>query len=273
MQLLDDFLVRAVLAGIGVALITGPLGCFVVWRRLAYFGETLAHASLLGAALAFAMEINAILSIFLVALALAIGLVYLERGRILATDTLIGILSPAVLALGVIVISLMTSLRIDLNSLLFGDILAVSKSDLVVIYIGGFVVLSGLAVIWRDLFAATVNRDLAISEGIRADRLSYIFLVMLALTIALAIKIVGVLLIAALMIIPAAASRSLARTPELMAALASVIGTTSVVLGLSASATWDTPSGASIVLAAVVLFALSQVPWVKMVVVLKKKER
>lgn len=256
-------MVRAVLAGMGVAVVTGPLGCFVVWRRLAYFGETLAHASLLGVALALAMSINPVLPVFAVALALALTLVVLERSQMLPTETLIGILSPVVLAIGLIVISGKSTFIVDLNGLLFGDILAVSKSDLTAIYCGGAVILAVLLWIWRDLFAATVNPDLARSEGIKIDRLRLILLVLLALMIAFAIKIVGVLLIAALLIIPAAAARALSKTPEAMAVLASVIGMLSVGAGLFSSATWDTPSGASIVVAAAVFFALSQLPWIK----------
>lgn len=252
----DDFFVRALLAGIGVALTAGPLGCFVVWRRMAYFGDTMAHAGLLGVALALVLQIAPVFGVFAVAAAIAGILLLLDRRGALSTDALLGLLSHGTLAVGLVLVALMTWVRIDLTALLFGDVLAVGVDDLVLIWTGGAVVLAGLAWIWRPLLADTVHPDLAAAEGMRPGRARAVLMLLMALVIAVAMKVVGVLLITALLIIPAAAARRVSATPEAMAALAAMTGVLAVVLGLFASLHWDTPSGPSIVVAAIVLFAL-----------------
>ena len=202
--MLDDFFVRALLAGIGMAAVAGPLGCFIVWRRLAYYGDTLAHAALLGVALAFLLEINITLAVFAVALFVSLALLALERRAGLSADALLGILSHSALALGLVVISTMAWLRVDLMGLLFGDILSVSRIDVAMIWIGGAAVLAILALIWRPLFAATVSPELAEAEGMNVTRANLLFMVLMAIVIAIAMKVVGVLLITAMLVIPAA---------------------------------------------------------------------
>ena len=256
----DDFFVRALVAGVGVALVAGPLGCFVVWRRLSYFGDTLAHSALLGVSLAVFFEVNAIISVFLVAIAISMFLLFLQKGGGLASDALLGLLSHSALALGLVAIAFMSWVRIDLQALLFGDILSVSKHDLVIVWGGGLAVLGVLAVIWRQLFAATVNEELAHAEGMNPDRTNIIFMLLMAFIIAISMKIVGVLLITALLIIPAATARKLAFNPEQMAIYSALIGVIAVCGGLFGSLQWDTPSGPSIVVMALVLFILTLLP-------------
>ncbi|MDA4844511.1 metal ABC transporter permease [Hoeflea poritis] len=257
---LDDFFTRAMVAGIGVAIIAAPLGCFVVWRRLAYFGDTLAHAALLGVALAFLFELNITLAVFVVCAAVAVALLLLQRRATLSSDSLLGLLAHSSLALGLVVLAFMTWIRMDLMGFLFGDILAVSKSDIATIYAGGAVVLSVIVLIWRSLFAATVNRELAEAEGMHPERSNLVFMLLMATVIAISMKIVGVLLITALLIIPAAAARRFSSGPEQMAVIAGVIGIASIICGLYGSLTWDTPSGPSIVVAALVFFLISVSP-------------
>ena len=258
--MLDDFFVRALVAGIGVALVAGPLGCFIVWRRLAYFGDTLSHAALLGVALAFLFEIDITLAVFAVSACVALALLALQKRANLSADALLGLLAHASLALGLVVLAFMTWVRIDLMGFLFGDILATTEADILVIYLGGALVLAVLAFVWRPLFAATVNRELAEAEGVAPERANIVFMLLMAIVIAIAMKIVGVLLITAMLIIPAAAARRFATGPEQMALLAAAIGALSVVMGLSGSLAWDTPSGPSIVVAALVLFIFSVSP-------------
>ncbi len=258
--MLDDFFTRALVAGIGVALVAGPLGCFIVWRRMAYFGDTLSHAALLGVALSLLLSINTTLAVGAVSVVIAMLLVLLRRNDTLSSDALLGLLSHSALALGLVCLAFMTWVRVDLLGLLFGDILAVTRIDIALIYAGGGIVLMVLALIWRQLFAATVSPDLAAGEGLRPERTELIFMILTAIVIAISLKIIGALLITALLIIPAAAARRLSATPEQMAVLAAIIGSASVVGGLYASLNYDTPSGPSIVVAAVVLFTLSLVP-------------
>jgi len=258
--MLDDFFVRAIIAGLGVALVAGPLGCFIVWRRMAYFGDTMSHAALLGVALGFLLDVHVFIGVVAVTVLIAFVLVSLQQRPWLSADTLLGILSHSALSLGLVAIGLMAWLRLDLMGYLFGDILAVTRTDIAWIYAGGAVVLAVLAAIWRPLLAATVHEDLARAEGVPAARVRMLFMVLIALVIALAMKLVGILLITALLIIPAAAARRFARTPEQMAIGAAIAGCAAVVLGLQGSLYLDTPSGPSIVVAAAALFALSLLP-------------
>jgi zinc transport system permease protein len=254
---MPEFLLYALLAGIGVALVSGPLGVFAVWRRMAYFGDTLAHSALLGVTFGLLLNINLNLSIALGCLLLALLLVALQHNRFLATDTLLGILSHSTLALGLICVSLFSESRMDLLAYLFGDILAVTQGDLISIWTIALGVLVLMFWLWRPLLAITVNEELAAVEGIPVAKVRLVFMLLMALVIAIAMKVVGVLLITALLIIPAAASRRLSQTPEQMAVLASLIGSLATVMGLAVSYQWDTPAGPSIVLSSTLLFVFT----------------
>ena len=257
--MLDDFLTRALLAGIGLALVTGPAGCFVVWRRLACFGETIAHSALLGVAFAVLLDLQLVVGIFAAASAVVLVMFHLERRDTLPTDTLLGLLAHGGLALGLVLLSFFPNMRLDLQALLFGDILAVSRTDLAMIWVGGAVALGVLCWIWRPLLAATVSADLATVAGLRPERARLVFGILVAAVIAVAIKIVGVLLIVALWVIPAAMVRRFASSPEKMAAGAAAAGIVAVAVGLLASAKFDTPSGPSIVVAALLVFMVTRV--------------
>lgn len=258
--MLDDFFTRALVAGIGVALVAGPLGCFIIWRRLAYFGDTLSHAALLGVALALLLQMNMTLAVFAICALVALALLALQRRATMSSDSLLGLLSHSALALGLVCLAFMTWVRVDLMGFLFGDVLAVSRTDIALIYGGGAAVLVVTWAIWRRLFAATVSAELAEAEGLDPARANIVFMLLVATVIAIAMKIVGVLLITALLIIPAATARRFARGPEQMAVLAAACGAASVAAGLFGSLEFDTPSGPSIVVAALVLFLLSLLP-------------
>jgi zinc transport system permease protein len=255
----DDFFTRAMVAGIGVALVAGPLGCFIVWRRMAYFGDTMAHSALLGVALSILLGANMTAGVFLVAALVAVALLLLQRRNALSSDALLGILSHSTLAIGLVMLAFMSWVRIDLMGFLFGDILAVSKLDIAFVYGGGALVLAALAALWRPLLAATVSTELAEAEGLRPERARIAFMLLMAAVIAIAMKIVGILLITSLLIIPAATARRFSGTPEMMAVMASLIGVVAVVSGLFGSLQFDTPSGPSIVVAALALFLVSQI--------------
>lgn len=257
--MLDDFFIRALLAGTGVALLAGPFGCFVIWRRMAYFGDTMAHSALLGITLSLVLQVHSGIGVFVVAGVLALSLVFLQSRADLPTDTLLGILSHSTLALGLIAIGLMTRNQVDLLGYLFGDVLAVSREDLTIIGIGGMIALLVLAFIWRPLLASTVNEELARAEEQQPQTVQLIYLLLLAAVIAMAIKIVGILLITALLVIPAATARRFAGSPETMALLASALGVVAVIVGLSSSLNFDTPAGPSIVVASLVVFLVSVV--------------
>ena len=263
--MLVDFFTRTLIAGIGVALVAGPLGCFIIWRRMAYFGDTLSHAALLGVALSLLLNVNTTLAVGAVSILLAIVLMALRRSDTLSSDALLGLLSHSALALGLVCLAFMTWVRVDLLGLLFGDILAVTPLDIAMIYGGGALVLAVLVIIWRRLFAATVSPDLAAGEGLKPERAEFIFTLLTAIVIAISLKIIGALLITALLIIPAATARRFSASPEQMAVIAALIGAAAVVGGLYSSLNYDTPSGPSIVVAAMALFVVSLVPGVQIV--------
>ena len=266
----DDFIFRAFVAGIGLALIAGPLGCFIVWRRLSYFGDTIAHSSLLGVVISYALNFNLILTVFIISCFIALSLLFLQKRTNLPDDALLGLLSHSVLAIGLVLLGLLSFIRIDLMGLLFGDILSVNFTDILFVWIGGSIVLILLIWIWRPLFAGTVNLELAKAEGLNPELANAIFTLLIAAVIAIAIKIVGILLITGLLIIPASASRNLSSTPIQMAILASLIGVISVVLGLFSSLTWNTSTGPAILSIAMGIFILTLLPWKKLLI--SKKE-
>lgn len=252
--MLDDFLIRALVAGLLVAAAAAPLGCFVIWRRMAYFGDATAHAAILGVALALAFSVSIYLGTLVTALAMAV-IVSVLAGRGWAMDTTLGVLAHSALALGLVAVSFLPGARVDLSAYLFGDILTVTRGDLVIIGLGAAAVIALMAWRWRGLLAATVSEDLAQSAGIDARLERLILTLALAITVAVALRVVGALLIAAMLIVPAAAARTLARSPEGMAALALLVGAGSVAAGLVLSMSLDTPAGPSIVAAAAGAFA------------------
>ncbi|MCG6285818.1 zinc ABC transporter permease subunit ZnuB [Vibrio vulnificus] len=260
-----EFLLPSLLAGLGIALIAGPLGSFVVWRRMAYFGDTLAHASLMGLALGFLLDVNLYLALIVCCLALAVILVTLQKQQLVASDTLLGILAHSALSIGLVAVSFLDNVRVDLMSYLFGDLLAVSPQDLLFIYAGVAAVGATLYLFWRPLLSTTVNEELAAVEGTNIDLIRLILMLMVGIVIAVGMKFiavgmkfVGALIMTSLLIIPAAAARRFAQSPEQMAGFASLIGVLAVLGGLTLSWHFDTPAGPSVVISATAIFMLAQ---------------
>ena len=253
----DDFFIRALVAGIGVAIVTGPLGCFVVWRRLSYFGDTLAHSALLGVTIAYSFQFNIAFSVFLISSLIALILIKLQKRTNLPGDALLGLLAHSSLAVGLVVIGFLTFIRFDIMGLLFGDILAVNNTDLLIIWLGGGLILLVLKIIWKPLFASTVNYELAEAEGLNPDRAKAVFTILMAALIAISIKMVGLLLITGMLIIPAAMARNVSDSPFKMVLFSIIGGLLSVLIGLFSSLEFNTPSGPSIIAAALFLFILS----------------
>ena len=252
----DDFVLRALIAGAGVALIAGPLGCFVVWRRMAYFGDSLAHSALLGIALGLITGLNSNLGTVVVCSVFAVLLLWLQHIRVLATDTLLGILAHAALSIGMVVLSFVDNQRFDLHAYLFGDILTVTVHDIYWIFGGGVVVLFLLIKNWSSLTLMTLHEDLARAEGVKTFWVNLILVLLMTIVVAVSIRIVGILLITSLLTIPAATARHFVRSPEAMAVGASILGLIAVFGGIYGSAFLDTPTGPSIVSVATLLFVV-----------------
>lgn len=252
---MPEFLLFALFGGLGVAAVAGPLGAFVVWRRMAYFGDTLAHSALLGITVGFLLDINLNLAVVVCCVILALMLVIMQRQRFVATDTLLGIMAHSALSLGLVAVAIM-EIRVDLMAYLFGDLLAVDSTDLYWIYGGGAMVLVLLKLFWQPLLAITINEELAAVEGTNVALTRLFLMLLIAVVIAIAMKIVGLLLITSLLIIPAATARRLARSPEQMALGAALVGCLSIGGGLALSWHYDTPAGPSVVVAALALFVV-----------------
>lgn len=254
--LLEPFLVRALIAGIGIAIVVGVLGCFVVWRRMAYFGDSLAHSALLGVALGMLAGVSVNIGIVFVCAVFAGSLVWLQQQRWLATDTLLGILAHSALSVGMVAISFLDAPRFDVQAYLFGDLLSVHWSDIIWIYAGGAVVVGLIVANWPSLVLMTIHEDLARAEGVRPVLMQLLLMLMMTLVVAISVRMVGMLLITSLLIIPAATARQLVRSPEAMALLAAILGMVAVGIGMAASLSLDTPTGPTIVSASAAMFAL-----------------
>lgn len=254
--MIEDFILRALIGGMAVAVIAGPLGCFVVWRRMAYFGATMSHSALLGVALGIAVGADPAAGTIAVCIAIALVVVFMESGRLLASDTVMGILAHSALAWGVAAIALMPGVRVDLMGYLFGDVLAIGWGDIRVIAAIGIALGIGILALWRPLLSVTVDEELARVEGVRAAAARVALMLMLALLVAVGMKVVGILLIVSLLVIPPAAARMISATPEGMALMAALLAAASVALGMALSLTADVPAGPAIVIVASLFFAL-----------------
>ena len=258
--MIDEFMIDALLAGIALALVAGPLGCVVVWRRMAYFGDTLAHSALLGVALAVSAELLPIIGVVFIGVVLAALLFWLEQRRELSADTLLGILSHSALALGLIVFSIIQarSPGVDLMAYLFGDILAVNQQEIIWMYAAAVFILFVFAGLWRPLIAMSLNEDMARVDGVNVPLVRFTFMLLLAMVIAAAIKVVGILLVTALLIIPAASARAFSNTPVQMVLLSTMVAVAVVVVGLGASFYQDLPAGPAIVVTAALGFFITR---------------
>jgi zinc transport system permease protein len=254
---IEPFLLRALAAGVGLAIIAAPLGAILVWNRMAYFGETVAQASLVGVALGLLLQIDVTVSVIVTTLAVAGLLIVLGRQKLVPLDAILGLTHHGTLALGVIATTLLAGPSVDLMGYLFGDVFAVTSTDLWLIYGGGAVVLAVMAALWQPLLRVAVHEELASAEGVASRRIRAAFIVVLALTIAIAMKIVGVLLAIAFLIVPIVAARPFAATPEGLVGAAAAVGAISVALGLTLSANADAPGGPSIVLCMALIAGLS----------------
>lgn len=255
-KITDPFILRGILAGLAVAMISGLVGCFVVWRRMSYYGESIAHSSLLGVGLGILMGVGINLGIVFTCLLFGILFLWLQQSKLLSSDTLLGVLAHLALSIGIIVIS-MNRIKIDVHAFLFGDILAVTQNDLWGMYLAVLFVVIIICLNWSSLLLVTIDEDLAKAEGVNPLFINLLLTSILTIVVAVSIQIIGLLLITAMLIIPAATSRRLVNSPEKMAIVATLLGIISVILGIYLSVEIDAPSGPSIVVVSAVLFFIS----------------
>lgn len=251
-----EFMWIAACAAVGMAIMAGVLGCFVVWRRMAYFGDALSHASVLGVAISLGFGFSVYLGVAGIACLVAV-LLWGFLGSQHSTDSLLGVISHGALAIGLISAALWGN-GISLEAVLFGDILVLEWRDALYIWAGVGVICCYVLWRWRALILSTLGEDLAASEGVDVRREQFFLALALAMLVGLALQVVGAILITAFLIIPAAAARTITRTPEAMAAMAVFVGVAAVMSGLAGSYYWDTPAGPSMVAAATMIFVVLQ---------------
>ncbi|MFH0830834.1 MAG: metal ABC transporter permease [Parcubacteria group bacterium] len=255
--LTSDIFLRALAVGLLIALAAGSLGTMVVIRRMSFFADAIAHASLTGIALGVLLQIDPLWAAIVFSLAVGLGIAWLARRNTLALDTIIGVFYSTAVALGVIIIGGLKGIRIDLESFLFGDILAVSRVDLVVAAVLVVVVLVVFGFILGPLVQLALNRDLARVQGVKVNLYEILFMSLMALMVAVGIKLVGIVLIGPLLIMPAAAAKNVSRSLLGMLVLSLILALVGVVAGMYGSVWLASPVGPTIVVAMAVLFGLS----------------
>jgi len=253
MTMIDPFFFNILMIAIGIAILTGIMGCFVVWRRMAYFGDSLSHSALLGVVIGVLLGINMQISIIFVCLVFSLLFVYLQQNKMLSNNTLLGILAHGSLSFGMVAFSFLDK-NINLHSFLFGDILTINVTDIYWIYGVGIGILSVIYYYWSSLILVILSEELAVAEGVSLFWMNVIFMILISLVIALSLQIIGALLITSMLIIPAATARHFAKSLKIMVLLSIFFGILSMISGLFLSLHFDTPTSPTIVSFAVALF-------------------
>lgn len=244
----------ALVGSVGVAVAAAILGCFVVWRRMAYFGDSLAHSSLLGTALGIALGVSNDIGVMIVCAIFALSLFWLQRQRILTIDSLLGILAHSALGLGIITITFLGVEDFDLHGHLFGDVMTVGKQQVINIYIVSTIALIAIIRYWQHMVLMTIHEDLAQAEGVSIDKMHILLLALVTIVVAVAMHIVGVLLITSMLIIPAATARQITKSPEAMAIAAATVSVIAVLFAVPLAGYYNIPAGPTIVVAHTIMF-------------------
>ena len=255
---MEDFILRALIAALGISIIAGSLGCFVIWKRMSYFSESISHSALLGVSLGLASGLGMHAGLVIVGVVFAGLIVILQQKQVLSSDAILGIFSHLALSLGIVILGIIGGENTDYFALLFGDVLSINDQDIVWIYAVLLIIISLLVVFWQKLLLLTLNEELAVSQGLNRTFYQLLFMLMIALTVSISVQIVGVLLITSLLIIPPAVARVFANSPLRMVFQSIGISIVAVLMGLSASVFYDLATGPTIVIALGVLFTLSQ---------------
>jgi zinc transport system permease protein len=255
---MEDFILRALLAAVGISIIAGSLGCFVIWKRMSYFSESISHSALLGVSLGLASGLGLHFGLIIVGVIFAILIVILQQRQFLSNDAILGIFSHISLSLGVVILALVGGANTDYFSLLFGDILSITNQDIIWIYAVLALVSILLITFWQRLLLLTLNEELGVASGLNKLAYQLLFMLMIALTVSVSVQIVGVLLITSLLIIPPAIARVFAHSPPQMVLFSIITSIIAVIIGLKGSMHYDIATGPTIVIALGALFMLSQ---------------
>ncbi|RUA06266.1 MAG: hypothetical protein DSY43_02585 [Gammaproteobacteria bacterium] len=256
---MEGFILRAVLAAVGISIIAGSLGCFVIWKRMSYFSDSISHSALLGVSLGLVSGLGLHFGLIVVGITFAILIVILQQRQFLSNDAILGIFSHISLSLGIVILALVGGANTDYFSLLFGDILSISNQDIIWIYAILILVGTLLITFWQRLLLLTLNEDLGVASGLNKILYQILFMLMIALTVSVSVQIVGVLLITSLLIIPPAIARVFSNNPAQMVLFSILTSIIAVIIGLSGSMYYDIATGPTIVIALGALFITSQV--------------
>ena len=254
-----EFMQRAFVAALVVGTLCSTIGTYVVLRKLSFIGDGIAHASFAGIVIAYLRGMDYYVGAAIVAVLTALGIGYVTRRAKVSLDTAIGVLFTGAFALGVFLMSRLPTYNIDLQGFLFGNILAVSRGDIVLILVLAALVFAVLIVIYRPLLYASFDPVVAEASGIPVPLIDYVLLVLLALTVVISLEAVGIVLVAALLVTPAATAYQLTRRFRRMLALSALIGAICAVAGLYASYYLHAASGATIVLLVTLVFFMAMV--------------
>ncbi len=259
--MLDDFLIRSLLAGILMVLVAAPMGCLMVWQRLAFLADTLGHAAVLGVALGLVMSINPMMSVLLIIL-LVMVIMQLSQRRLhvsagVLSESVLAILSYTGLSAGILILGVSGRSNVSLEAILFGDLLATSMQDLMFIGITVLILLGLLWKHWHSFVAVTVSPEIAQAEGISVQKTQLLLYLMIALLVAVMMKIMGVLLIGAMLVIPVNAARVFSRGPEQMVLISLGFGLISLFSGMFFSWQFDLQTGPAVVVVATLWLLLA----------------
>lgn len=249
----DEILV-SLFAGIGIAIVAGVLGCFILWGRMAYFSDSLAQSSLLTVALSILYSFNVNLGILIICSLFSLILAYCQYKNILSVDSILGILANSMLSVAIIIVAFMDNVDFSIHQYLFGDLDLIKISDLYWIYIGGLFIIVLIIINWSSLLLSTINEDLARAENLNVFAMNVMKMLLLSIFVAVSMRVLGILLITSMLLIPAATSRQLTKSPETMAIVSALIGIASMLLGLWMSICFDLPSGPIIIVVSTSIF-------------------
>jgi zinc transport system permease protein len=252
----DSFLINAIIGGLIIASISGLLGSFVLWKNMAYFGDALSHTALLGITIGILFHLNLTIAVTLVAIIFAI--IFSQNATRYSNDTMLGVISYSALSIAIIINSY-KKIKMDLISYLFGDILAINHQDLIYLIICTVIISIWIYRNWSELVMLSICEEYLHASGGNVRKIKLGFALILALFIATSFKIVGILLITAMLIIPAASALAISRSPAQMVRTAMLIGSLSCVLGITGAFYFDTPTGPSIVVSSLTFFMLTNI--------------
>ena len=251
------FIQRALIASVMVGILCPFVGNFVVLRRMSFFADAISHSAFAGIATGALLGIDLSVSSVAVAILIALLIAFLSEKTSLSHDTVIGVAFSGAIATGMLIMGMLRGYRADLLTFLFGDILAITENDLLLIFAIGILTVAVLLICLKPFLQITFNRDLARVEGVNVRFFEYMLFLIIAIVITVSLKIIGIILVTSLLIVPAASAKNIASSMKRLFVLSSAFGVVSGIIGLACSVYLNTSSGPTIVLVSIGIFFLT----------------